>query len=332
MNFSKKIRRHLCVLLAAVSIAGTGIITTTFSDNSMMTVSAVSATTKTASVSSVAACLQKAKLTSNKTYISSIRTNKANGRYNVWRAGDQLLEIKSSDSKIAKIGKDGNARYISIGDGSKLGKAVVIAKYKSGITDKITVYFRGISSRSSIEAGKTTNFSYTGGKSPVKTIQVLSGSQNASVSKNGKFFKVIAKKSGSVSVKVIYENNLVEERVIYISSPKNKTTTSATTQTKSTPVKCEMKYTYNQFMNMGVIYYQNKRFTYYSQSVLPGYGLNIPGRHVEGGYVSDGDGYIVLASPNLTAYPRYSTIDTPFGRKGKFYDYCPGGSFDVYVQ
>lgn len=51
-----------------------------------------------------------------------------------------------------------------------------------------------------------------------------------------------------------------------------------------------------------------------------------------GGYVYDKDGYIVLASHNLSTYPRYYTIDTPFGRKGKFYDFCLGGSFDVYVQ
>ena len=42
------------------------------------------------------------------------------------------------------------------------------------------------------------------------------------------------------------------------------------------------------------------------------------------------EGYIVLASPDLANYPRYSTIITPFGY-GKFYDHCTVGNFDVYV-
>lgn len=88
--------------------------------------------------------------------------------------------------------------------------------------------------------------------------------------------------------------------------------------------------TYGQFMNMGVVNWGGQRWTYYSQSVLPGYGLNIPGRHVDGGYVCDGDGYIVLARNNSYRYG--DIVHTPFGRDGKCYDYCPEGNLDVYVQ
>lgn len=80
----------------------------------------------------------------------------------------------------------------------------------------------------------------------------------------------------------------------------------------------------------GVIMWGGYKFTYYSQRVLPGGGLRIPGRHVNGsGFVSDGDGYIVLAgsAPMGTVYP------TPFGAPGKIYDRGTyGNHLDVYTQ
>lgn len=82
------------------------------------------------------------------------------------------------------------------------------------------------------------------------------------------------------------------------------------------------------FMRAGVIHYGGNKYTYYSQSVLPGYGLNIPGRHLDGGFVKDGDGYIVVASDK----PKGSVVDTPFGA-GKVYDRGTSGNhYDIYVQ
>ncbi|MGF7003655.1 peptidoglycan hydrolase CwlO-like protein [Lachnospiraceae bacterium PFB1-21] len=89
-------------------------------------------------------------------------------------------------------------------------------------------------------------------------------------------------------------------------------------------------YTLDQFLSMGVVNWGGYRFTYYSQSVLPGPGLNIPGRHVNAdGYVSDGDGYIVLAALGAKG----AVYDTPFGYQGKVYDSCPSaGTLDVYIR
>lgn len=86
----------------------------------------------------------------------------------------------------------------------------------------------------------------------------------------------------------------------------------------------------SQFMFDGVVYWGGYKFTYYSQSVLPGGGLSIPGRHVNAdGYVADGDGYIVLAG----SAPKGTVYDTPFGYKGKIYDRGTyGNHLDVYVQ
>ena len=91
--------------------------------------------------------------------------------------------------------------------------------------------------------------------------------------------------------------------------------------------------TTDEFIDCGIINYNDNIFTYYSENVLPGNGLDIPGRYTDDeGYVCDEDNYVVLATPDEDIYPRYSTIELPTGRIGKFYDYCPEGSIDVYVN
>ena len=91
-------------------------------------------------------------------------------------------------------------------------------------------------------------------------------------------------------------------------------------------------YSSSEFQNTGVIDWGGYEWTYYSELILPGEGLDIPGRHTtEDGYVCDGDGYVVLAA-DLDMLPRYSIVDTPFGRTGKVYDTgCSYRTLDVYV-
>ena len=108
-------------------------------------------------------------------------------------------------------------------------------------------------------------------------------------------------------------------------------TLKATTTTKKKPVTTQTKkyVSYSSFMVLGVLYQNGFRYTYYSQRVLPGGGLDIPGRHVEGGYVRDKDNYIVLASKY---HKKGTVLDTPIGI-GKVYDYCPTDkTIDVYVK
>lgn len=82
------------------------------------------------------------------------------------------------------------------------------------------------------------------------------------------------------------------------------------------------------FMRAGVVNWGGNKYTYYSQSVLPGGGLNIPGRHVDGGFVKDADGYIVIANSS----PNGTIVDTPFG-PGKVYDKGTSGNhYDIYVE
>lgn len=111
-----------------------------------------------------------------------------------------------------------------------------------------------------------------------------------------------------------------------------KETKSSNESTEST--KTSAKYTLSQFKFNGVVHDGGRKFTYYSQSVLPGGGLSIPGRHVSSaGYVSDKDGYIVVASNRSIS--KGTVIDTPFGSKGKVYDICASCDskwFDIYTE
>lgn len=122
-----------------------------------------------------------------------------------------------------------------------------------------------------------------------------------------------------------------EERSRKDSSQQQSSDQSDTSELDSYPERSTEKlYDLQTFMFNGVINWQGLKFTYYSQSVLPGSGLEIPGRHVNNdGYVSDGDGYIVLAG----SAPKGTVYDTPFGYQGKIYDRgTVGNHLDVYIR
>lgn len=85
------------------------------------------------------------------------------------------------------------------------------------------------------------------------------------------------------------------------------------------------------FKRAGRISWGGWSWTYYSEKILPGYGLRIPGRHTDSlGYVRDGNGYLCLASDVLR---KGTVIETPFGGYGKVYDCGCGNNYtvDVYV-
>ena len=80
----------------------------------------------------------------------------------------------------------------------------------------------------------------------------------------------------------------------------------------------------------GVNYFNGHRETYYSQKVLPGGGLKIPGRHIASdGTIRDADGYICVASSD---YPKGTVVQTSLGA-GKVYDTgCASGTIDIYTD
>ncbi len=99
----------------------------------------------------------------------------------------------------------------------------------------------------------------------------------------------------------------------------------------TTSYKKDTFYSASKFMALGVIKWNGWKWTYYSEKVLPGKGLEIPGRHNDSeGYVCDENDYICLSSSSLS---KGTVIDTPFGKQGKVYDTgCPMNVVDVYVS
>lgn len=83
---------------------------------------------------------------------------------------------------------------------------------------------------------------------------------------------------------------------------------------------------------MGVKWFGGHKETYYDEKVLPGPGLNIPGRHVaDDGTIRDENGYICVAS-DLSYLSRGSVVLTSRG-PAKVYDTgCAWGTIDIYVN
>ena len=108
------------------------------------------------------------------------------------------------------------------------------------------------------------------------------------------------------------------------------TPTAASVMTETVHA-AKAKYSAKYFKRMGVIRWGGYKWTWYSQKVLPGGGLRIPGRHVDkNGYVCDKKGYIVIAHKTLK---KGKVINTPLGKKAKVYDRCPIiGIVDVFVN
>lgn len=99
--------------------------------------------------------------------------------------------------------------------------------------------------------------------------------------------------------------------------------------------KAVNKYPGRKFKRVGRGRWNKFTWTYYSQRILPGRGLKIPGRHVDSrGFVCDKDGYICLGS-GMKNKKNKVIVPTPFGKYGKVYDTNGGNNnrwFDTYVN
>lgn len=161
-------------------------------------------------------------------------------------------------------------------------------------------------------------------------IQNLNTTIDSQVSDNLILKQKIKNKNSRISelkgqIIVLQKNNekILNENTDLTNKIKKYTSTYATSSS--------VLYSANKFKNIGVVYWNGWKWTWYSQRVLPGGGLRIPGRHVDNnGYVCDGNNYICLASSTL---PYGTVINTPFGKQGKIYDTgCATDTVDVYVD
>lgn len=133
----------------------------------------------------------------------------------------------------------------------------------------------------------------------------------------------IYSKNGILTERIkTYEEMSLEELIDYISTGK---------------YKMEYSLDYNAGSNRlakskGAIYYNGHKETYYSEKVLPGTSLNIPGRHVaDDGTIRDGDGYIAVAA-NTSYLSKGTIVKTSLG-PAKVYDSgCSYGVIDIYTS
>ena len=109
------------------------------------------------------------------------------------------------------------------------------------------------------------------------------------------------------------------EKVKIVEKPKQVTTRNAAPRGGSVLTKSK-----------GVNYFNGHKETWYSQKVLPGNGLQIPGRHVAAdGTIRDVNDYICVASSD---YRMGTIIETSLGT-GKVYDSgCASGVVDIYTN
>lgn len=137
--------------------------------------------------------------------------------------------------------------------------------------------------------------------------------------------KPVAKKP--VAKKQVIKKPVVKKVVVKKKPIAKKSTSnySGVSKTKSPSL-----YSLSYLRYHGIVNWNGYKYTYYSQRVLPGQGLRIPGRHInKGGYVADKDGYIVLANDR----PKGTVLPTPFGYMGKVYDRGTyGNHIDVYTK
>ena len=130
----------------------------------------------------------------------------------------------------------------------------------------------------------------------------------------------------------IYSKYLSNKKTdITVSSRGNVERTTTTTKNNNNNIKTKGSSSSNPLTrSKGVVYYNGHRETWYSQKVLPGRGLKIPGRHVDSrGLVCDGDGYICVASSDLV---KGTIVETSLGT-GKVYDSgCASGTIDIYCD
>ena len=126
---------------------------------------------------------------------------------------------------------------------------------------------------------------------------------------------------------------LVEDKLYYSMTEDNTEYTEETVYTE--PTYTEEEYNDSgEALNPynGVVYYGGHKETYYSQNVLPGGGLDIPGRHVaEDGTIRDENGYICVAA-NESYLPYGSIIETSLGTAKVYDSGCDYGTVDIYTN
>ncbi|MFM1524172.1 MULTISPECIES: coiled-coil domain-containing protein [Helcococcus] len=256
-------------------------------------------------------------------------TTELSGQKKVLEVTKENLEKEKNELDIQKNEKEKLLDEVKNKEGQDLEKISqldsFINEYESKISEKI-------SEKKNLQTKKASLESEISNIEKQINLETESAKVAELRSKKAELENIEEKQEAKSEVKQ-KENNINIETTTKVVDQTSKPEVKKVTISSSTS-SSPLKYTINDFKWHGVIYWGGHKFTYYSESVLPGYGLDIPGRYTSKlGYVTDKDGYIVLASNPRVAIGK--VIDTPFGAQGKVYDRCESCSidwFDVYTR
>lgn len=211
-------------------------------------------------------------------------------------------DLDLGDKKIIQEGKNGKKVIGSLNILSN-GKKIKEIQLEESITQKPVSEITLIGTRKKIEKSipfetiKKSNFDiYIG---------------NNKILQKGKAGKEIIEYNVKNDKQKLISKTIIKDPVSEIIEigAKIKKKSVPKTVIKKSMKKSTSLYTLRDLKFQGVINWSGYKFTYYSQRVLPGGALRIPGRHINsGGYVADKDGYIVLAN----SAPNGTVINTPF--------------------
>lgn len=137
-----------------------------------------------------------------------------------------------------------------------------------------------------------------------------------------------AQKETTTTTKPTTQTEVQTETTTIKEETETTTTEETTTQVNNEEISKDGHITYIG----GEYFYNNHRETYYEEEVLPGPGLDIPGRHVaDDGTIRDIDNYICVAT-DFNYLPYGTILETSLGT-AKVYDTgCPYGTVDIYVN
>ena len=209
-----KLKKPLCVAMAALSIMGAAAVPTVsyLTSNSMGIV--VSAEAATNSKSSF---LENSKYNSkSKAYKVTYNTKYFNKEYCIWRSGNPIVNIKSSNNSVVSVytrknKNTGKSEYI-FKTIKTSGSATITVKYKNNIdnsstkTEYIKVNITGVSSNIAVEVGKAINHSIN--SSGIKS--VAASNNKVKVTKFDKYIRINGIYAGNSRIRIVYNDGMIE--------------------------------------------------------------------------------------------------------------------------
>ena len=209
-----KLKKPLCVAMAALSIMGAA---------AVPTVSYLTSNSAGIIVSAEAATSNKSSFLENSRYNSKLKAYKVtyntkyfDKEYCIWRSGNPIVNIKSSNTSVVSVytrknKNTGKSEYVfkTLKTG---GSATITVKYKNNIdksstkTEQIKVNITGVSSNTAVNVGKGVDHCIN--SSGIES--VTASNSKVKVIKFNKYIRIKGISTGNSRIRVIYNDGMIE--------------------------------------------------------------------------------------------------------------------------